>query len=44
MTVAMGVGAVLGEVIGVTAVLAFFGLVTMVAGLAGLFVPAIRDA
>jgi MFS family permease len=44
MTVAMGVGAVLGELIGVTAVLAFFGVVTMIAGLAGLFVPAIRDA
>ncbi len=44
MTVAMGVGAVLGELVGVTTVLAFFGIVTMIAGLAGLFVPAIRDA
>ncbi|MDO8485447.1 MAG: MFS transporter [Candidatus Limnocylindrales bacterium] len=44
MTVAMGVGAVLGEVLGVTTVLAFFGIVTMVTGLAGLFVPAIRNA
>ena len=44
MTVAMGVGAIAGEVLGVTAVLAFFGVVTMVTGLAGLFVPAIRDA
>ena len=44
MTMAMGVGAVLGELLGVTTVLAFFGIVTMIAGLAGLFVPAIRDA
>ena len=44
MTVAMGVGAVLGELIGVTTVLAFFGVLTMLTGLAGLFVPAIRDA
>jgi MFS family permease len=44
MTVAMGVGAVLGQIFGVTSVLAFFGLVTFVTGLAGLLVPAIRDA
>jgi DHA3 family macrolide efflux protein-like MFS transporter len=44
MTVAMGIGPVLGEIVGVTTVMAFFGLVTMAAGLAGLFVPAIRDA
>lgn len=44
MTVAMGVGAILGELVGVTFVLAFFGIVTMLVGLAGLFVPAIRDA
>jgi MFS family permease len=44
MTVAMGAGAILGELVGVTFVLAFFGIVTMLAGLAGLFVPAIRDA
>ena len=44
MTVAMGVGAVLGEVLGVTTVLAFFGIVTMFTGLAGLLVPAIREA
>jgi len=44
MTVAMGLGAILGQFLGVTVVLAFFGLMTMVAGLAGLFVPAIRDA
>ena len=44
MTVAMGVGAVLGQIFGVVPVLAFFGLVTFVTGLAGLLVPAIRDA
>jgi MFS family permease len=44
MTLAMGVGALLGEVFGVSPVLAFFGLMTFFTGLAGLFVPAIRDA
>jgi MFS family permease len=44
MTMAMGAGAFLGEVFGVNAVFVFFGLVTFVTGLAGLFVPAIRDA
>jgi MFS family permease len=44
MTVAMGTGAVLGEFLGVTVVLAFFGLVTMATGLVGTLVPAIRDA
>jgi MFS family permease len=44
MTLAMGIGPILGEIVGVTAVMAFCGLITMVAGLAGLFVPAIRDA
>lgn len=44
MTVAMGLGPVLGELIGVTTVMAFFGLVTMVTGLAGFFVPTIREA
>ncbi|MEX1170372.1 MAG: MFS transporter, partial [Chloroflexota bacterium] len=44
MTVAMGMGALLGELFGVTPVLAFFGMVTFVTGLAGLLVPAIRDA
>ena len=44
MTIAMALGAVLAEFVGVTTVIAFFGLATMVAGLAGLFVPAIRDA
>jgi MFS family permease len=44
MTVAMGMGAILGQFLGVTTVLAVFGIVTMLAGVAGLFVPAIRDA
>jgi MFS family permease len=44
MTIAMGIGGILGEFLGVPVVLAFFGMVTMFAGLAGLLVPAIRDA
>ncbi len=44
MTLAMAAGAVLAEFLDVSIVLAFFGLVTMLAGLAGLRVPAIRDA
>jgi hypothetical protein len=44
MTASMAFGGLLAEVIGVTVVIAVFGLVTMAAGLAGLFVPAVRDA
>ncbi|MEA2608529.1 MAG: hypothetical protein QOJ75_772 [Chloroflexota bacterium] len=44
MTIAMALGAVLAQLVGVVAVIAFFGLVSMVAGLAGWFVPAIRNA
>jgi MFS family permease len=44
MTLAMGVGGVLGEVFGPAQVMGAFGLVTLAAGLAGLFVPAVRDA
>jgi hypothetical protein len=44
MTIAMGTGAILGQLIGVTTVLAVFGIITVITGLAGLFVPAIRDA
>ena len=44
MTLAMAVGGLLAEVVGVTAVIALFALVTMFAGLAGLLVPAVRDA
>jgi MFS transporter, DHA3 family, macrolide efflux protein len=44
MTLAMGVGGVLGEWFGAGPVLGVFGLLTVVAGLAGLLVPAVRDA
>ena len=44
MTLAMGVGGVLGELFGAAPVIGVFGLVTVVAGLAGLLVPAVRDA
>ena len=44
MTLAMALGGLLAEVVGVVAVLVAFGLVTMATGLAGLFVPAVRDA
>ncbi len=44
MTLAIGLGGLLAEVIGVTTVFAAFGIVTMLAGLAGWFVPAIREA
>lgn len=44
MTVAMGVGGVLGQAFGAAPVLGAFGLVTVVTGLAGLLFPAVRDA
>jgi MFS family permease len=44
MTLAMGVGGILGEWFGAGPVLGVFGLVTVGAGLAGLLVPAVRDA
>ena len=44
MTLAMGLGGILGEWLGATPVLVTFGLVTVAAGLAGLLVPAVRDA
>ncbi len=44
MTIAMGVGGILAEVVGVATVIGAFGLLTLVAGLAGLLVPAVRDA
>jgi MFS family permease len=44
MTIAMALGAVLGQVFGPSPVIAVFGLVTAAAGLAGLLVPAVRDA
>jgi MFS family permease len=44
MTLAMALGSVMAEFVDVSIVIAFFGFMTMTAGLAGLFVPAIRDA
>jgi MFS family permease len=44
MTLSIGVGGVLAEFVGVTSVIAAFGLVTAVAGIAGWFVPAVREA
>jgi len=44
MTLAMAVGGVLGQVVGIAPVLAFSGLASILAGLAGLFAPALRDA
>lgn len=43
-TLAMGLGGVLGELFGAAVVIGAFGLVTVGAGLAGLLVPAVRDA
>ena len=44
MTIAMAIGGVLGQVVGIAPVLAVSGVVTILAGLAGLLVPAMRDA
>jgi predicted MFS family arabinose efflux permease len=44
MTIAMAIGGILAEMAGTGPVLALFGIVTALAGLAGLFVPAVRDA
>jgi MFS family permease len=44
MTVAMGVGGLLAESFGAAPVIGAFGVVTLLAGLAGLLVPAVRDA
>lgn len=44
MTLSIGLGGVLAEVVGVTTVLAAFGLVTAAAGLIGWLVPSIREA
>jgi MFS family permease len=44
LSVAMGTSGFLVTAFGVTAVLVGFGIVTMIAGLAGLLVPALRDA
>jgi len=44
MTFAIGLGGVLAEAVGVTTVIAAFGLVTAAAGVVGWFVPAVREA
>ncbi|HYK94640.1 MAG TPA: MFS transporter [Candidatus Dormibacteraeota bacterium] len=44
MTLAMGIGGVLGEWFGAGPVLGVFGLITVAVGLAGVLVPAVRDA
>jgi MFS family permease len=44
MTFALALGSVLGELVGPGPVIAVFGLLTAVAGLAGLLVPSVRDA
>ena len=44
MTLSIGLGGVLAEVVGSVPVIAVFGMVSMAAGLVGWFVPAVRDA
>jgi hypothetical protein len=44
MTLAMAVGGVLGELFGAAVVIGAFGLLTLMAGLGGILVPAVRDA
>jgi hypothetical protein len=44
MTMAMAIGGVLGQVVGIAPVLALGGIASILAGLAGLLVPAMRDA
>jgi hypothetical protein len=44
MTLSIALGGLLAAAIGVTTVIAVFGLITMAAGLAGWFVPAVREA
>jgi hypothetical protein len=44
MTLAMGVGGILAELIGIQTTFVAFGLVTLAAGLAGILVPSVRDA
>ena len=44
MTMAMALGGLLAEVAGPAPVIGVFGLLTMLAGAAGLFFPAVRDA
>jgi len=44
MTIAMALGGILAQVAGAPVVIGLFGVMTMFAGLAGLLVPAVRDA
>jgi MFS transporter, DHA3 family, macrolide efflux protein len=44
LMLSIGLGGVLAEIIGVTTVIAAVGLVTAAAGIAGWFVPAVREA
>lgn len=44
MNLSIALGGILAELVGVTPVIALFGLVTTCAGLAGLLFPAVRDA
>ncbi len=44
MTIAMALGGLLAQVAGAAVVIGLFGVMTMFAGLAGLLVPAVRDA
>jgi DHA3 family macrolide efflux protein-like MFS transporter len=44
MTIATGVAAVMGEIVGPSIVLIIFGALSIAAGLAGLRIPAVRDA
>jgi MFS family permease len=44
MTLAMGIGGVLGQAVGIAPVLAVSGMASIAAGLAGLLLPAMRDA
>ena len=44
MTLAMALGGILGQTVGIVPVLVLSGVVTVLAGLAGLLVPEMRDA
>ena len=44
MNLSIALGGLLAEVVGVTPVIAVFGLITAAAGIAGVFFPAVRDA
>jgi DHA3 family macrolide efflux protein-like MFS transporter len=44
MTLAMAIGGILGQTVGIVPVLVVSGIVTVIAGLSGLLVPEMRDA